>query len=1218
MGIRQRLLSLLALPACIFFAAGSAQAATYSLPAALGSGVFSSCNATTYICGGNIDFGNDNNVMLNVTTPMTLVLSNGNFQAKNNLAINNNGHAFTLQLNNGNFEVENNFTGGVNINAHNGNVKIGNNGAVNGNITAGGNIELGNNTLVDGVCNKVPSGHGQCTGAAAPVPPIAWWRLEETAWIGAAGEVKDSSGNHHHGVTIGSPKPTPITTAPARAGNPGTCGYGSFPGPNGNGGAIEFTGLPVSTAAGAKTTVAFWMYWNGGNNMMPIGWNTHDLWLISGNFGFNTGNSDVFGIASAGLANRWAHVVAVFTNGGVAGNTLYIDGVRQTLTQRQSTPSNTRAYVQPTLRVSGWQRDTSYRFSGRIDEVKVYNAEISQSQVTTLYNETHPCGAPIAEWRMDEAAWNGTPAEVKDSGPYAKHGHALNGATTAGAKLCRGGNFDGASNRHVLLPADIQNLPGLTADNFTQSVWVKPGKAHQIDPQSSNSTTGVSGQNFALYPSLNTATWNWNTGGYAGAGISVGTNGVSVYEHAGAYMPPVLVWVGAVSSSEWTHIAVVYNGGIPSLYVNGEFKKTGVAGTHPDHANVVPTFAIGSPTYGNYQGGVDEYKIFAGPLNDAQIATGYANEAAGRNWDGSTRTCASPPPTGPAALNAVDVGANAVSGKITTKTAGSGFSLDIYALNAGRTAQDVGASGEVLVDLLANTTTGVALDAGNCPLSATALPVGTASLAAGKATVSFGAVANSWRDVRVRMRYPATGAATVTACSTDNFAMKPSTLAVIASDADWGTAGTARTLANTGAVGGVAHKAGQPFTLRVTGYNAAAAVTSQYDGAVTASVSCVLPAGGCAAGTLSTGSFNASGGTLTSHTASFSEVGAIAATFTDTGYAGVDSGDSAASCAGFHVCAGAINIGRFVPDHFDVAVNTPTFTPACGGFTYLGQPFGFGTPPRWTVTARNSAGATTRNYTGALFKINAATVTGQAWSAASGTLAVVATLPAVSVTDLGGGLGSIDFGVGNPAAGGGLAFTRAAPVAPFDASLSLAAGVADSEGVTHAGNPFQHSGIGFDDGNAATNNDAQMRYGRLRLANAVGSELLPLPVSLTAQHWNGQGWVGNTEDNCTTISSPSLTFFSQTADNQLAGGETTASFNATLVAGNGNLRFSAPGLGNFGFMDLTVTAPAWLKFNRDGVDQGGDGDLLDDDPRARAVFGKRKGRDKVIIRREIY
>ncbi len=1260
-------------------------------------------------------------------------------------------------------------------------------------------------------------------GAAAL---LGEWRMEEDAWAGVSGEVKDSSGNNRDGTAIGTPLPGMDASASARGGSPGTCDYGVFGGASSGGPALSLTGLPVNTSAGAKTSVAFWMYWDGGDSVMPLGWNVHDLWLVNGVFGFNTGNGDVFGISSSGLANGWHHVVAIFTNGAVASNELYIDGVKQTLTQRLSSPNNSNAYVRSTLQVSGWGLNSSYRFSGRIDDVKVYNGaliqaevnaayaathtcpshppppaatmaaeyrfdsawsataplldssgngsdapltggsvdqvaapasglkpetckagsftrsgyftasglnlnaasgakstvafwmywdgnypsdgwampfrwdnqyydlafksngwfgfntgqgdvygfsssglangwhhvvavftsggvgsnkiyldgqlrvlqsdgghaarlistsavigaggnwsngykfggrldslriyreELSQTNVTTLYQQAQPCDAPIAEYRMDEANWDGTAGEIIDS-VAGNNGQAIGGATISAGKICNAGNFASA-NSYALINDTPTIEVGKIGGDFSVAYWIRhvnsfTGAWRSLIHKGASNTD----RTFAMwmYPSSNqmhariSTTSNWNEG------INASANPLPL--------------------NTWTHVTYVKSGSSLKLYFNGALDSQVVlAGTSV--ANTGPLYLGKDPWYPGFGGQLDEFKIFATPLSAAEIAAGYSNENAGKNWDGSTRACGVGTSRAPAALNAVDVGGNAATGRITTKTAGTAFNLDIYALNAARTAQDGSASGDVLIDLLANTASGVALDGNNCPTSSTSLGVGTFTLTAGKATAAVGAVANSWRDVRVRMRYPASGPATLTACSADNFAVKPASLGAIASHTNWQTAGTTTTLSNTNASGGVVHKAGQPFTVRITGYNAGNAITSNYDGSPTASTSCVLPSSGCVAGSFTLGVFSTGAGTVGSNTASYSEVGALTATFSDTGYASVDSGDSAASCAGYYVCSGAIDIGRFVPDHFDIANNTPSFTPACGTFTYLGQPFGLGAPPIWSVTARNAAGATTRNYSGNLFKITAATVTAQAWSAAGGTLTAVGALPAVSVSDLGNGNGSLGFSVGAPASGGGLMFTRAAAVAPFDASLTLTASVADSEGVAHAGNPFQHNGIGFDDGDAATTNDSQMRFGRLRLSNAVGSELLPLPVPLTAQFWNGQGYVSNSADNCTTISAPTLTFFSQTADNQLAGGETTASFNATLVAGNGNLRFSAPGVGHFGFMDLSVAAPVWLKFNWDGVDQGGDGNLLDDDPRARATFGKRRGNDKVIIRRELY
>ncbi len=213
---------------------------------------------------------------------------------------------------------------------------------------------------------------------------LAQYHLEEASW----GAVTDSSGNNHTGSAIGTPLAVPATATPARTGSPGTCGYGSFAG-----GSSELTmaGLPVNLSTNGQTSVSFWMNWNGTNNVMPVGWNIHDLWLISGFFGFNTGNSDVYGISSAGLANGWHHVTAIFTNGSVTNNSLYLDEVAQVLAQQLSVPNNTSATVHNTLHISGWGAAVGYKFTGLIDEVKVFDGALNASEVSTLFTETHAC-----------------------------------------------------------------------------------------------------------------------------------------------------------------------------------------------------------------------------------------------------------------------------------------------------------------------------------------------------------------------------------------------------------------------------------------------------------------------------------------------------------------------------------------------------------------------------------------------------------------------------------------------------------------------------------------------------------------------------------------------------------------------------------------------------------------------------------------------------------
>ncbi|MEZ5614910.1 MAG: LamG domain-containing protein [Rhodocyclaceae bacterium] len=460
------------------------------------------------------------------------------------------------------------------------------------------------------------------TGQASAATLLGEYRLEELLWTGAAAEVRDTSGNSRHGQAIGSPLPTPVSTSPARPGRPGTCTYGSFPGPAGNGGALSIGSLPVNTTAGAKTSVSFWMYWNGANSVMPIGWLRHDLWLVNGHFGFNTGNSDVFGISSAGLANRWVHVVAEFTNGNVSANALYIDGVAQILTQRQSTPNNAFSYANATLRVGGWQVNTSYRFSGRIDEVKVYDGQLLPAEVTTLFNETHVCAPRLTlEWRLDECALGTVVGEVSDASGNGNSGTPLGTANTGSGRICKGGIFNGVSPTRI---KSVSNFADAITNDFTMAFWVNPTTTHQIDGQSTGGTGGTGGQRYVLYPAQGTDAWG---AGHAGVGVSVGTNGVSVYEHAASYMPALLVWSGALSG--WTHVAVVYQARQPRLYINGALVATGLTSTfanaHPglrtSGGTVNNDGGLGGGRWGWFNGGVDEFRIYDGALDAAQVAS---------------------------------------------------------------------------------------------------------------------------------------------------------------------------------------------------------------------------------------------------------------------------------------------------------------------------------------------------------------------------------------------------------------------------------------------------------------------------------------------------------------------------------------------------------------------------------------------------------------------
>ncbi len=258
---------------------------------------------------------------------------------------------------------------------------------------------------------------------------VAEYRFDSCLWNGSTGEIKDNILGDNNGTPTGTNVST--TTLKRKV-----CHSAQF-----SGDAIDIDNLDINTSLGAKNSVAFWMYWDGTGGVMPFGWYAHDLWFTRGAFGFNSFNSDIYGISSAGLENGWHHVAAVFTNGDMHANTLYIDGVEQNLTQRYSSPVNARSVASSSARLGGCRVSDGYRFRGYLDEMRIYNGEINASAVNAIMNTTHTCRCvePLGDWRLDECLWEGSNNEVYDSSGNNYHGTAQRGATTQSAADALGG-----------------------------------------------------------------------------------------------------------------------------------------------------------------------------------------------------------------------------------------------------------------------------------------------------------------------------------------------------------------------------------------------------------------------------------------------------------------------------------------------------------------------------------------------------------------------------------------------------------------------------------------------------------------------------------------------------------------------------------------------------------------------------------------------------------
>ncbi len=245
-------------------------------------------------------------------------------------------------------------------------------------------------------------------GPPAPATPLALYHLDEASW----GSVTDSSGNGNDGAVVGGA--VPDNTSPAVAGNPGTCGYADIPFNDSDNtyDAID-TGIDVDSGIGNTGTIDFWYKsnanWNGNNGDRQLldasttssGQKYFFLTLQNnsrlrfgledssdGDYSFQGGNNNFAADAWVHVAVTWDlpnDVLQIYINGsldnqqtfstnGVLGNmdTLYLGDNRST------------------YQVGGMTGNSA---NGSIDEVRIYDFVLSQAEIQTDMNTTHPCGS---------------------------------------------------------------------------------------------------------------------------------------------------------------------------------------------------------------------------------------------------------------------------------------------------------------------------------------------------------------------------------------------------------------------------------------------------------------------------------------------------------------------------------------------------------------------------------------------------------------------------------------------------------------------------------------------------------------------------------------------------------------------------------------------------------------------------------------------------------
>ena len=298
--------------------------------------------------------------------------------------------------------------------------------------------------------------------------------------------------------------------------------------------------------------------------------------------------------------SSWMHICATWST---TGSSIYVNGTSEATssnTPANITSSQTGATVYMGRTPTAWDY-----YGGLIDELAVFNTELSSSNVSTIYNSGVPNDisslSPVNWWRMGDND-GGTGTNITDQGSGSNNTTLFNSTTFSTDVPTAFANqysvtLDGTDDS-VLLGDSSTTLFNYGTANFTMSIWFKPDS---------------SGDYKELWCGHDAGGWlmylgNSNVFGFYGDDTSLKS-------------------AGTVNLNAWNHGAVIRTSTTLKLYLNGnKILDDTIASTATFNKYTggrAGTVGMGNP--GNnaaYDGEVDEAAVWLSALSDGGVSVG--------------------------------------------------------------------------------------------------------------------------------------------------------------------------------------------------------------------------------------------------------------------------------------------------------------------------------------------------------------------------------------------------------------------------------------------------------------------------------------------------------------------------------------------------------------------------------------------------------------------
>jgi hypothetical protein len=425
---------------------------------------------------------------------------------------------------------------------------------------------------------------------------IGYWNFDD----GAGTNANDASDSNNDGTLTNMDPPTDWVAGKA-----------------GNGGALDFAGDAdddfVSIAnesdydfTTGDYTIAVWVYSDAaqvdytGIVSKTAGGSATDAWGVGysnasdkGRFFVNTTTGYHEALADSDIpTGQWVHLVGRLSGTEVG---LFVDGVKQGTT---GTISGTRDANNGEVEIGrNTQGGPTYDyFDGKIDEVRIYNRAITEAEVRYLYNK----GGPIAHYKMDE----GSGTTAFDSTNITNDG-TITGSTWVAGQYGTALDLDGSDDVVTVTNADPIDFDVGLKTAVTFSAWINADSDGENDI----------GQVFYKGDSIYLRADNESSG-------SLDLEGSMSLASASA----TLNVSSALKTNTWHHVAMTYEDDSDdeiSLYVDGKFVGVSTDGSGSPTASDTGNLLIGGVSTANFDGIVDDARVYGYARTADEIRLDY-------------------------------------------------------------------------------------------------------------------------------------------------------------------------------------------------------------------------------------------------------------------------------------------------------------------------------------------------------------------------------------------------------------------------------------------------------------------------------------------------------------------------------------------------------------------------------------------------------------------